>query len=137
MSRHQQPTHDLPLLLSRTPHLALLHLSGLPGLCDSDFGAIGALTRLTTLSVLAVGNPNVTQGALVSLAGLQGLRVLRWHVGDNADACLPHLPTLQGFQQLISLHVTPQMDRRLERWGAYDILDHMRSADVVVEWVNT
>ena len=82
--------------------------------------------------MLAVGNPDVTHGALLALTGLKDLHMLRWHVGDFMEL-LPAVDVLTQFQNLVSLHLPPWVHHQMDRWSGYNVLDQLPCCDVHVE----
>jgi hypothetical protein len=135
--REQPPppeTHPLPLLLSRLGGLQQLELISLPWLRDellASAAALPSLTRLATLSVVAVSNPRVTHGGLLGLT-LPKLRVLRWHVGDVLEL-MPDVGALAALRGLVALHVPTWLHTQMVRWRAYGVLDKMPLCDAHVE----
>lgn len=115
--------------MERLQHLELIDM---PVLKDEHFAAIDKLRCLTTLSVVAVGNVNMTHAALQHITDLKHLRLLRWHVGDNFDP-LPDVQSLARLTSLISLCVPNSLNAQMDRWGAYSILNEMPLCDVSIE----
>lgn len=61
--------------------LTHLELEDVPGLGDRHLAHLACLTRLTTLEVMGVSNPAITNAGLNPLTKLTNLRRLKWHAG--------------------------------------------------------
>lgn len=125
----------LPCLLQQLQGLQQLELIDLPQLDNQMLGqAVSALTSLQSLSVVGIGNQQLTHGGLLGLTCLKKLRQLRWHVGDVLDM-LPDLTSLAKLKGLVALYIHTALHTQMERWGAYAVLDSLPFCDVHVEAV--
>ena len=127
--------NPLVQLLQQTQRLHRLELIGLPWLTDALLAAAAAQTQLrglSSLSILGVGNQELTHGGLLGLTRLCKLRELRWHVGDVL-ALMPDVKALEQLRGLLTLHIPNWLHSQMERWGAYAVLDSMPMCDVNVE----
>lgn len=122
-------------LLQLTSELCRLELINMPALTDALLAAAAAQTQLhglSSLSVLGLGNQNLTHGALLGLTQLRRLRELRWHVGDVLEL-MPDVNALGQLKALMTLSIPNWLHSQMERWGAYAVLDSMPLCDVNVE----
>eukprot|EP00879_Flechtneria_rotunda_P032917 GHRR01036378.1.p2 GENE.GHRR01036378.1~~GHRR01036378.1.p2 ORF type:complete len:138 (+),score=45.32 GHRR01036378.1:195-608(+) len=127
--------HVLHTLLQDMQSLQQLELAYLKFMSNDILcAALGepALGRLSSLSVIGIGNDKLTHGSLVALTGLRQLRKLRWHVGDLMDL-LPDLRALAQLKSLVSFHIPSGLHTNMERWQGYPVLDYMPFCDVHVE----
>lgn len=125
----------LPDLLQELPVLQHLELANLHHVDDQVLcQAVQDLTSLESLSIVGIGNQQLTHGALLGLTRLRKLRQLRWHVGDVLDM-LPDLSSLAMLKGLMALYVHTPLHTQMERWGGYAVLDSLPFCDVHVEAV--
>lgn len=135
MSQCLERSEALELLLAQLQDLQQLELINIRDLCNQQLGKLTSkLASLRSLSVVDIGNPELTHGALLGLTCLTKLRRLRWHVGDVLDQ-MPDLTSLAKMKGLVSLHIPVALHTQMERWGGYAVLDALPFCDVHVEAV--
>jgi hypothetical protein len=129
------PLPPLLQFLQHTPQLHMLELIHLPWLTDEVLSAAAQKTQLrglSSLSVVGIGNQQLTHGALLGLTGLSKLRELRWHVGSPFDL-LPDVQALAQLQGLMTVHFPHWLCAQFERWGGYAVLEELPMCDVNAE----